>query len=215
MNILTSSLPETVDISGTDWPINTGFYTGVEFELLMQDHALNDEERLSRALSLYYPTLPPDLAAALDRLLWFYSCGRYKEQKAPTEETPAKLKKRKKKAYDFDQDADLIFAAFWAVYGIDLNAVEDLHWWKFRALFSALPSECEFCKVMGYRTMDTKGLSKKQKQHYEKMRQLYALKNEVDVGAAMTLVERNQRMRDYVDRRFAEIEGRTEWTSTP
>lgn len=211
MNILTDALPEAVEIGGEAWPINSDFYVGVRFELLMQDRTLTDEERLGRALSLYYPQLPPDLPAALDGLLWFYSCGRDRgsEPAAPsggdggTREAP---KKAAKKAYCFQQDADLIFAAFWEAYGIDLNAVEGLHWWKFRALFKALPSECEFCKVMGYRTADTKGMTKKQKELYSRMKKLYALKNEVDVAAAMTLAERNKQMKDYVNRRFAEVE---------
>lgn len=205
MNILLDVLPETVEIDGTACPINTDFYTGVQFELLMQDRTLTEEEKIGQALALYYPTIPWDLTAAMDGLLWFYSCGRYKAEDEQSEEKPAKGK-RPRKAYDFGQDADLIFAAFWAVYGIDLNAIEGLHWWKFRALFAGLPAECEFCKVMGYRTMDTKGLSKKQKQHYERMKQIYALKNEADVSSVMSLAERNQRMKDYVDRRFAEVE---------
>lgn len=208
MNILIDPLPETVEIGGEAWPINSDFYVGVRFELLMQDHTRTEEERLGRALSLYYPQLPPDLPAALDRLLWFYSCGRERgsESADPGESTRGAPKKTAKKAYCFEQDAELIFAAFWEAYGIDLNAVEGLHWWKFRALFKALPSECEFCKVMGYRTADTKGMTKQQKELYSRMKKLYALKNEVDVAAAMTLAERNKQMKDYVNRRFSEVE---------
>ena len=209
MNILTDALPEVVEIDGEAWPINTDFSVGVRFELLMQDRALTDEERLGRALSLYYPELPPDLPTALDGLLWFYSCARARDE-ATAAEAPGHHRgapgKSIRKAYCFQQDADLIFAAFWEAYGIDLNAVEGLHWWKFRALFKALPSECEFCKVMGYRTADTKGMTRKQKELSGRMKKLYALKNEVDVAAAMTLAERNKQMKDYVNRRFTEVE---------
>lgn len=208
MNILTDSLPEAVEIGGEVWPINSDFYIGVRFELLVQDRTLTDEERLGQALSLYYPQLPPDLPAALSGLLWFYSCGRDRggEPAAPDKVAGSTPKKAVKRAYCFEQDADLIFAAFWEAYGIDLTAVGGLHWWKFRALFKALPSECEFCKVMGYRTADTKGMNKKQKELYSRMKKLYALKNEVDVAAAMTLAERNKQMKNYVNRRFAEVE---------
>lgn len=208
MNILTNALPETVEISGGAWPINSDFSIGVRFELLMQDPTLTDEERLGRALLLYYPQLPPDLPAALDSLLWFYSCGRDRgsEPAAPEGAAGSTPQKAVKKAYCFEQDADLIFAAFWEAYGIDLNAVEGLHWWKFRALFKALPSECEFCKVMGYRTADTKGMTKKQKELYSRMKKLYALKNEADVAAAITLAERDRKIKEYVTRRFAEAE---------
>lgn len=205
MNILTDALPESVKIGGDAWPIRSDFYIGVRFELLMQDRSLSDEERLSRALSLYFPEIPPNLPAALEALLWFYSCGRYAAEQ-PADNCGSRGGSGKK-AYCFDQDADLIFSAFWAAYGIDLNTVEGLHWWKFRALFNSLPAECEFCKVMGYRTIDTKGMSKKQKQFYERMKQRYTLRNKMDVAAAMSLAERDRRMKDYVTRRFAEVEG--------
>lgn len=209
MNILIDPLPDHVMIDGAAWPINSSFFIGVQFELLMQDRELTDEERVGRALALYYPEIPPNLGAAMERLLWFYSCGKDAAQvKAEAGgKTVKKSAKRTPKAYCFEQDAPLILAAFWAAYGLDLNEVEGLHWWKFRALFAGLPAESEFCKVMGYRTADTTGLPKKQKQHYERLRKLHALKNQMDVAAALTLAERNQNMKDYINKRFEEVEG--------
>ena len=213
MNLLTGPLPEDVEISGRAWPVNSDFRTGVRFELLMQNRTLTDETRLERALLLYYPRVPPDIPAALDGLLWFYSCGRARNGggAAGSADRGARQPTGKKapKAYSFEQDAELIFAAFWGAYGIDLNTIERLHWWKFRALFQALPAECEFCKVMEYRTADTTGMGKKQKQFYSRMKKRYALKNEESEAAAMTLEERDQRMKEYVARRFAEVEAGT------
>lgn len=207
MNILTDRLPEAVEIGGEVWPINSDFTTGIQFGLLMQDHTLTDEERLKQALLLYYPQVPPDIPAALDSLLWFYSCGRGRggEAAASGGDAEGPPKKAIKRAYCFEQDAELIFAAFWGAYGIDLNTMEGLHWWKFQALFRALPADCEFCKVMGYRTADTTGMGKKQKQFYSRMKKQYALKSE-ESKAAMTLEERDQQMREYVAQRFAEVE---------
>ena len=59
---------------------------------------------------------------------------------------------------------------------------------------------------MGYRTADTKGMPKKQKQFYDRMKSLYALKNKATAASALTLAQRNQRMKDYVARRFEEVE---------
>lgn len=199
MNLLIDPLPEQVSIDGQGWTINSSFFIGVMFELMMQDPALSGEEKVARALALYYPDIPPNPAEALDRVLWFYRCGR--------EEEPVGRESRAKppKAYCFEQDAELIYAAFRQYYSIDLNDVEDLHWWKFRALFRALPSDCELCKVMGYRTADLKGLPKSQKEFYRKMRARYALQNSTDIAAAASLAERDQKMRDYVAQRFAAL----------
>ena len=79
-----------------------------------------------------------------------------------------------------------------------------MHWWKFRALFRALPQECELVKIMGYRTADLKGMPKAQKKFYEKMRELYALTNSRSVESAMSLAERDRQMQEYVARRFRE-----------
>ncbi len=207
MNLLIDRLPDQVLIAGEAWPINSSFFIGIQFELLMQDRELAEGEKVGRALALYYPEIPPDLDGALERLLWFYSCGKAASTEPETGGgAAAKNAKRPPKAYCFEQDAPLIFSAFWGAYGIDLNEVEGLHWWKFRALFTGLSSACEFCKVMGYRTADTTGLSKKQKQFYERMKKLHALSNQMDVAAALTLAERNQRMKDYIARRYAEVE---------
>lgn len=199
MNLLIDPLPTSVTIKGQDWPINSEFYVGILFELLMQDSKLSETEKVMQALSLYYPQVPPDIKEAADAMLWFYRCGAEAKKQGGGEGGG-----RVQKAYCFQQDAELIYSAFFSQYQIDLSEVESLHWWKFRALFSGLSSDSEIKKVMGYRTADLKGMSKGQKKLYEKMRKVYALKNQRSVESAMSLAERNQRMKDYVSRRFSE-----------
>ncbi len=203
MNILIDPLPQTVNIGGQSWPIHTDYYIGILFELMMQDADVGYEEKMEEALSLYFETVPPDPVAAVEALLWFYRCGA-------EDDTPVGGQgqgKKPKKAYCFDQDATLIYAAFMAEYSINLTQATGLHWWEFRALFLGLSSECELKKVMGYRTADLKGMSKAQKKTYEKMRKVYALKNNRSVGSAVGLAQRDQAMRDYVARRFQEAGG--------
>ena len=53
---------------------------------------------------------------------------------------------------DYDTDADLIYAAFMEVYGIDLTE-ERLHWHKFRALMDGLHGT-KLNEVIGYRLYD-------------------------------------------------------------
>lgn len=55
--------------------------------------------------------------------------------------------------YDFNKDAELIYAAFMQTYGIDL-AGENMHWWRFRALFKGLSKDTEFARIVGIRTVD-------------------------------------------------------------
>lgn len=202
MSILTNPLPEHAVIGGAAFRINSGFRTGVEFELLMQNEKIPPEEKVRRALALYYPELPPDRGAALRALLDFYSCAargaEAKDEKAP-EQRP-----RQVAAYCFEEDAPLIFAAFMECYGINLNRVKDLHWWEFRALLTGLPQNCRFAEVMGFRTADSASMPKRQRAHFERMKKLYALKNRGEAAPLLSLAERDRRMKEHVARCFGD-----------
>ena len=77
--------------------------------------------------------------------------------------------------YSFEHDAQYIYAAFMEQYGIDLTE-EDMHWWKFRALFRSLNESTKFVKIMGYRSIEiSPSMSKQQRMFYENMKELYAL----------------------------------------
>lgn len=203
MNLLIDPLPTSVNIEGQGWPIHSEFYVGVLFELLMQNDTLTEAEKIAQALSLYYSKIPPNIQAATDAVLWFYRCGKESEKQQGGGSSGVSAKK----AYCFEQDTDLIFSAFYAQYHIDLAEADGLHWWKFRALFNGLSAESEIKKIMGYRTADLKDMSKDQKKFYEKMRRVFALRNQRSAENTISLAERNQRMKDYVARRFSEVGG--------
>lgn len=175
MSILLDPLPEKVKIRGTDYPINWDFRTSIRFELLVQDDEVSDEQKIREALKLYYPIKPQNPAEAVDKIIWFYGCGKEKEpeQKRNASES---TETSHKQVYSFDYDAEYIYAAFLSQYGIDLTKIEKLHWWKFRAMFKALDEKCEFVKIMGYRSMKiTSKMSKEQRAFYKKMQALHAL----------------------------------------
>lgn len=175
INIILDLLPETVDIGGVEYPINTDFRTSILFELMMQDTSLSNSEKIRKAVKLYYPQKPHDISGAVDELLWFYRCGRDEgttksSDDEDEEESPQRL------IYSFEHDAEYIYAAYLGQYGIDLQDVEDLHWWKFRAMFKSLEESCEFVKIMGYRSIKvTSKMSKEQQSFYRKMQRIHAL----------------------------------------
>lgn len=159
-----NQLPKTVKIDGTEYPINTDFRAGIQFEQLMR----KEKPDWDVTLRLYYPErCPKNLEAALEQILWFYRCGK--------EEQTGSGAGAKARAYDLEHDFSYIYAAFLEQYRIDLYDIEHLHWWKFKALFEGLTGECEICKIMEYRTMDLKGMDKERKKFYQKMKRLYAL----------------------------------------
>ncbi|MEG1256607.1 bacteriophage Gp15 family protein [Clostridium sp.] len=175
MNILIDLMPTTVNIEGEDYEINSDFRTSILFELLMQDNSISEEDKLIQALELYYPKLPKDLNEAIEGILWFYRCGK--------DEIKTKSKGTGKSAtqiYSFEYDDDYIYSAFLDQYGVDLQDVEYLHWWKFKAMFKALKEDNEIVKIMGYRAMDLgKIKDKEQKVYYKNMKELYKIPSSI------------------------------------
>lgn len=175
MNILIDLVPFRVEIDNEEYEINSDFRTSILFELLMQDKAVNDEDKIIRALELYYPVLPKNLNEAVEKLLWFYSCGK--------DEVKLKNKGTGKSTnvYSFEYDDDYIYSAYLDQYGVDLQDIDYLHWWKFKAMFKALKEDNEIVKIMGYRATDlSKIKDKDQKAYYNKMKKIYEIPNNKD-----------------------------------
>lgn len=176
VNILIDRLPETVEIGDTEYLIRTDFRVSILFELLMQDDSVPDSDKIMQAISLYYPEPPEDAIGALDKLIWFYGCGRDKNRKNRQENNCEDEDLQEELVYSFEYDDRYIYAAFMSEYGIDLHDIQHLHWWKFRALFAGLKEECELKKIMGYRSIRiSSSMSREQREFYEKMKSVYAL----------------------------------------
>ena len=168
MSLLTEKAPLSVEIGGQYYEIDADFRNCIRFEQLMFDPQVPEDLRGVLALNLFYPEIPPDLPEAINKILWVYSATQEDNRKAPNSG-------RQKRIYSLEHDADYIFAAFMADYGIDLNEIEFLHWWKFRALFSGLKPDNLICKIMEYRAADLSKLKGEQKKFYQQMQKQYAL----------------------------------------
>lgn len=171
MNILIDLVPQTVTIEGEDYKINSDFRTSILFELLMQDNSIGEEEKIFMALDLYYSVIPTNINMAIDKMLWFYRCGKdIKEYKGTGKGRGIT------QIYSFEYDDDYIYSAFLDQYGIDLQDIPYLHWWKFKAMFKSLKEDNEIVKIMGYRAMDmSKIKDKEEKAYYRKMKELYKI----------------------------------------
>lgn len=185
MNILIDVLPDTVDVGGKKYAIRTDFRIAMLFEILMQDNSILPKDKTWRALKLFYPEIPDDLKNATDAMLWFYRCGK--------EDNPQKkrmaARKGKTRVYSFEYDDDYIYAAFMTQYGIDLQDIDYMHWWKFRALFNSLDKNVQFSKIMEYRSVEINSIPKEQQPFYRKMKRLYALPIADDEQKKMDKIE--------------------------
>lgn len=170
MNLLIDGVPKEIYIDSLKYNINYDFRYGLLFEELMNDMTISDSEKFTLAVKLYLENqYVENYEEAITQIFNFYLCGA----------TPRKPKKKKREnpVFSYEEDAGLIFAAFKEVYNIDL--VEDkIHWWKFRALFDALPDTCQFRKVVGYRAIEIRNdMSNSEKKFYKEMKKIYALED--------------------------------------
>lgn len=168
MNLLTNPAPTTVSIQGAEVPINWDFRASIRFEEMMAG-SLPDEEKIGKALEIYYPQVPAAIDQAVDRLLWFYAAGKDSEPGKGGSGNGGPI-------YSFAHDDEYIYAAFLDQYGVDLQAVGSLHWWKFKAMFQGLKSDNRIVEIMGYRSMEiSPQMPKEQKQFYRKMKKQFAI----------------------------------------
>lgn len=192
---INDNLPESVEIGGYTFPINTDFRAGMEFELMIQ----KGEKNIFTLLRPFFEKGIPrgvDIERAFDAVELFYCCGALPERKEKISNT--------KQAYSFDVDKNAIYADFWRFYNINLWTIS-LHWWMFRALLDGLPNESEFRQRIYYRTVELKTLSKREKERVSRIRKLIAIED--TASPKMTLAERNNAMLAYIQRRAKETAG--------
>ncbi|NLL92507.1 MAG: hypothetical protein GX222_08900 [Ruminococcaceae bacterium] len=199
MNILLlDGLPEEYE----GIPISADFRNMIQVDLILNDPDINDIEKTIASLYQLYPEIPQDIPKAIKGLEWFYSRGK----DLSTEEADLQNKNapNQKKAFDFNQDANYIYAAFYATYNISLTTIDFLHWWEFMALFEGLPETTLIQRIIYWRTADVSKMDKQERSYVLKMRKQFEL---VEPNSKkLTLEELNQQTKDRVARRFAEAE---------
>ena len=154
---------------------NTDFRTSILFELLMQDVNISKKAKIVQSLKLYYPNFSQisNIEKAIDDITWFYRCGKNKNEDKLVKQ---KNEKNKKQIYSYEFDDTYIYSAFLSQYNIDLQDIENLHWWKFRALFEGLHKDNKIVEIMEYRATDLRKIKDKQeKAKYKRLKELYAL----------------------------------------
>ena len=172
MSMLIDLLPSTIEIEGVEYDISSNFRDSILFEILMQDSKIPDQDKLILGLQYYFrDKIPKNINIAVEKMLWFYKCGK--------EEVEAKgtgSGENVGQIYSYEHDDDYIYSAFLDQYGIDLQDIEYLHWWKFKAMFKSLKEDNKISKIMGYRSMKIDSdMSDNEKKFYKEMKQIYSL----------------------------------------
>lgn len=185
--MIASSLPYTVNVEGVAVDINTGHRAGIVFTSVLEDSSLSDEDKLSRALDIYYKdrdVARHDVSALIKAALAFYSydpSAYYGKSQSALSKGGGRPRKSKQ-LISYIKDDALIYAAFLQQYGIDL-ADSEIHWHKFRALLDGLTEDTQLVKVMRYRSVKLGDVPAEERKFYKDMQDFYSLEQISDAEA--------------------------------
>lgn len=135
---LQERLPESIKVNGRRYKLDLDFRNVLRMMDILARNDLIPAARDWLALKCVVKRPPKHYEALMDELRQLLFPAHKKT------ETDGK------KLTSFEQDADLIRAAFRQAYGIDLYR-DRLHWLEFSALLSALPEGSRYSEVLGIR----------------------------------------------------------------
>lgn len=190
MNPLIEQFPKTVLIGNREVAINSDFRTVLKCYKVAEQHTRGKKissDGLTKMLLIFYKNLECITGEHIDQMFWFFACGREKQKK----NFPRKAAGiNKNTPFDFEKDADLIYAGFYQQYRIDLQK-SHMHWWKFMILLENLGDDTRLSRLIEYRTIDTtsKNLSKEARNFYKAMQRYYSLENQVEISDKQKALE--------------------------
>lgn len=177
-------LEDVVEIRGKRYPIKMSFDNVLRLIDMLNDDEIEEE---------YKVILGINMMLGVSFLLPFKECcvifndlfqtfivkktGQSVETDRQGNPMPPKYNDDIENSYSLKHDADYIFSSFYQAYRLDLIEQQGkLHWDKFNALLSGLPSDTKFKEVLEIRTWEPiKGCSKEEKKRMKDLQRVYAL----------------------------------------
>lgn len=169
---------------GKKFEIDLAFDNVLDVLDVQQDKSLRDYEKLEISLALLLDNQEYNKFEMVD--LWnhiyesFIDIAKEKEViKYDLEGNPMPRKSKEKdvKSFDFEVDAERIYASFRQAYGINLFEEQGkMHWHEFTALLNGLPSNTVLQRVIQIRQWEpSKHDSAEYKKEMQELQELYAL----------------------------------------
>lgn len=180
INALYEPFPDTVFIGGKSCRVVTDFREWLKFADMLADKEIPHKEKLLFMPNwLYDPpgTITDELVTAL---CGFYRADALEPDRHEDEEDEEGDEVPRPPVLDWKYDAKYIIGDFIRFYNIDLLTAE-MHWWRFRILFSALPDDSQMMKRIAYRGADIGQIkNESERKRIQRMQRLFALPFEMD-----------------------------------
>lgn len=158
INPLYEKFPEYVVIDGKKYRIITDFREYIKLLELLRDEQIETSDKYYLIMQWFLDIPKASFKKCLDALANFMTMES--EQEESTEDNEGKAES-KKQVLSYTQDAPFILSGFLECYGIDLQQVDYMHWWKFQILIEGMNEDCELKKRMSYRSIDVSQIKDK------------------------------------------------------
>lgn len=167
-NILLDPLPESwIDESGMEYRIETDFRIGIQICMIQDDPELSRQEKAEETIKLLFIDSIPGDVQKIEECIAFFLNGWFHDNESS--------KKEHRRLMDFDVDQWRIYSAFKQQYGIELDEVEYMHFWKFMGMLSSL-NECVYTRVIDIRQRKFRPkMDKEERQSLEEAKEIYEL----------------------------------------
>lgn len=164
MNFFYEAFPDTVNIRGEEVSIITDFREYIRLLDMLKCDELNTYQKMAILEDYFLDEITID-DDAIDALTEFVVMDLDSKDKDSDEdnsdENNLEQPGSKKNLFSYEIDYPFILSGFLRDYGIDLEAVEYLHWWKFRMLFDGLSEDTEIKQRIMYRGIDLSDIKDK------------------------------------------------------
>ena len=149
------TLPKSVEIDGTEFPIRYDFRCILDIIEAMNDPDLSDDDKALATLQIFYPDYEAikNYDEALKQCFWFIDCG------------DTRPRKKKPRLIDWESDFEYIIAPVNRVLGYEARAVEynaqentgGLHWWTFVSAYMEIGGDCLLSTIVSIRDKQARG----------------------------------------------------------
>lgn len=164
MNLFYEKYPKVLEIHGEYVPIITDFREYIRLLDMLKCKELNDIQRIMILKEYFLKDISIDSEAihALTDFVTMNMKEKESEQDPDGEEGEELEETGKKNLFSYEIDYPYILSGFLRDYGIDLETVNYLHWWKFRMLFDGLSEDTEIKQRIMYRGINLSDIKDKE-----------------------------------------------------
>lgn len=162
MNFFYEAFPDSVCVRGEEISIITDFREYIRLLDMLKCEELTAMQK-TELLSEYFLDeilIDEEAIAALTEFVLMDTEEKKKEED-PSEDQEEQDGSQKN-LFSYEIDYPFILSGFLRDYGIDLETVDYLHWWKFRMLFDGLSEDTEIKQRIMYRGINLSDIKDKE-----------------------------------------------------